>query len=239
MSRYRGYALCPECKGARLRKEALYVQVGEKNLAEVVRMNIAEAHGVLQPPGTHSGRDRHCRQDPDRDPSASQVPGRCGSGVPDARPPVGHPFGRRGAAHPACHVPRLAPGRGLLCARRTVHRSAYPRYRSADPHPGRAARHRQHHHSGGARSGSDARRRPHRGSRARRRRARRPDRVRRAARPPHCCRQRLAHRALSARRSAGFGAPLAPRRQSAPPAAILRRPHAQSEEHRCGRSRWA
>ena len=43
MSRYRGYALCPECKGARLRKEALYVRVGGKNLAEVVRMNIAEA----------------------------------------------------------------------------------------------------------------------------------------------------------------------------------------------------
>ncbi|PWU05759.1 MAG: excinuclease ABC subunit A [Terriglobia bacterium] len=43
MSRYRGYALCPECKGARLRKQALYVRVGGKNLAEVVRLNIAEA----------------------------------------------------------------------------------------------------------------------------------------------------------------------------------------------------
>jgi excinuclease ABC subunit A len=43
MSRYRGYALCPECKGARLRKEALYVRVGGKNLAEAARMNIAEA----------------------------------------------------------------------------------------------------------------------------------------------------------------------------------------------------
>ena len=43
MSRYRGYALCPECRGARLRKEALYVRVGGKNLAEVVRFNIAEA----------------------------------------------------------------------------------------------------------------------------------------------------------------------------------------------------
>jgi excinuclease ABC subunit A len=43
LSRYRGYATCPECNGARLRKEALYVRVGGKNLAEVVRMNIAEA----------------------------------------------------------------------------------------------------------------------------------------------------------------------------------------------------
>ena len=43
LSRYRGYALCPECKGARLRKEALYVRVGGRNLAEVVCLNIAEA----------------------------------------------------------------------------------------------------------------------------------------------------------------------------------------------------
>jgi len=44
LSRYRGYAQCPDCKGARLRKEALYVRVGGKNLAEVVTLNIAEAH---------------------------------------------------------------------------------------------------------------------------------------------------------------------------------------------------
>ena len=43
LSRYRGYTLCPDCGGARLREEALYVRVGGKNLAEVVRMNIAEA----------------------------------------------------------------------------------------------------------------------------------------------------------------------------------------------------
>src|SRR5207237_2674815 len=43
LSRYRGYARCPECNGARLRKEALYVRVSGKNMADVVRMNIAEA----------------------------------------------------------------------------------------------------------------------------------------------------------------------------------------------------
>ncbi len=48
MSRYRGYALCPECKGARLRKEALYVRVGGKNLAEVVKLNIAEAQQFFE-----------------------------------------------------------------------------------------------------------------------------------------------------------------------------------------------
>jgi excinuclease ABC subunit A len=48
LSRYRGYALCPDCKGARLRKEALYVRVNGKNLADVVRMNIAEAGEFFQ-----------------------------------------------------------------------------------------------------------------------------------------------------------------------------------------------
>jgi len=47
LSRYRGYARCPECNGARLRKEALYVRVGGKNLAAVVRMNIAEAQAFF------------------------------------------------------------------------------------------------------------------------------------------------------------------------------------------------
>ena len=47
LSRYRGYARCPDCGGARLRKEALYVRVGEKNLGEVVKLNIAEAQAFF------------------------------------------------------------------------------------------------------------------------------------------------------------------------------------------------
>jgi excinuclease ABC subunit A len=43
LSRYRGYALCPDCRGARLRKDALYVRVGGQNLGELVKMNIEEA----------------------------------------------------------------------------------------------------------------------------------------------------------------------------------------------------
>ncbi|HTT65766.1 MAG TPA: excinuclease ABC subunit UvrA [Bryobacteraceae bacterium] len=43
LSRYRGYALCPDCRGARLRKEALYIRVNGRNIHDVVRMNIGEA----------------------------------------------------------------------------------------------------------------------------------------------------------------------------------------------------
>jgi len=47
LSRYRGYAQCPDCKGARLRKEALYVRVGGCSVADVSRMNIAEARAFF------------------------------------------------------------------------------------------------------------------------------------------------------------------------------------------------
>jgi excinuclease ABC subunit A len=43
LSRYRGYAECPDCRGSRLRPEALYVRVGEKTIADLVKMNTAEA----------------------------------------------------------------------------------------------------------------------------------------------------------------------------------------------------
>ena len=41
-SRYMGKTTCPECHGSRLRKEALYVKVGGKSIAEIVQMTIGE-----------------------------------------------------------------------------------------------------------------------------------------------------------------------------------------------------
>ncbi|HUQ93321.1 MAG TPA: excinuclease ABC subunit UvrA [Bryobacteraceae bacterium] len=43
LSRYRGYATCPECRGSRLRKEALRVRVGDSSLPAVCTMNIEQA----------------------------------------------------------------------------------------------------------------------------------------------------------------------------------------------------
>lgn len=42
-ARYRGKTTCPACKGARLKPEALYVQVGGRNIAQLVSLPIAEA----------------------------------------------------------------------------------------------------------------------------------------------------------------------------------------------------
>ena len=41
-ARYMGKTLCPECHGARLKKEALNVRVGGKNIAEIVAMTVGE-----------------------------------------------------------------------------------------------------------------------------------------------------------------------------------------------------
>jgi excinuclease ABC subunit A len=42
LSRYRGRTLCPECKGYRLRKEALFVKIGDKNIGELCEMPVIE-----------------------------------------------------------------------------------------------------------------------------------------------------------------------------------------------------
>jgi len=41
LSRYRGKTVCPECNGARLRKDANYVKVGGKSISEVVLMPVS------------------------------------------------------------------------------------------------------------------------------------------------------------------------------------------------------
>jgi len=44
LSRYRGYAECPDCKGSRLRPEALNVRICGRTIADIVRLNIAQAY---------------------------------------------------------------------------------------------------------------------------------------------------------------------------------------------------
>jgi len=42
LSRYRGRTICSECKGYRLRKEALYIKVGENHIGELCEMPVKE-----------------------------------------------------------------------------------------------------------------------------------------------------------------------------------------------------
>ena len=44
LSRYRGRTTCPECSGYRLRKEALYVQIADKNIGELCEMPVTDLY---------------------------------------------------------------------------------------------------------------------------------------------------------------------------------------------------
>ena len=43
LSRYRGYATCTECGGARLRAEARHVRIAGKNICEVCSLTVEQA----------------------------------------------------------------------------------------------------------------------------------------------------------------------------------------------------
>ncbi|HEX7357633.1 MAG TPA: excinuclease ABC subunit UvrA [Ignavibacteriaceae bacterium] len=43
LSRYRGYTICPACKGSRLRREALQVKIAGKSIHEIVQMPIEQS----------------------------------------------------------------------------------------------------------------------------------------------------------------------------------------------------
>ena len=47
LSKYRGYALCPDCRGQRLRAEARAVLIDNKNICEVAALTISAAHSFF------------------------------------------------------------------------------------------------------------------------------------------------------------------------------------------------
>ncbi len=48
LNKYRAYTTCSLCNGSRLRKEALYVKINNKNIHDVVKMKISEAYDFFQ-----------------------------------------------------------------------------------------------------------------------------------------------------------------------------------------------
>lgn len=48
LSRYRGYSVCPDCNGYRLRPEALYVQVGNSNIGQVCELTTVDALAYVE-----------------------------------------------------------------------------------------------------------------------------------------------------------------------------------------------
>ncbi len=48
LARYRGYTLCPDCEGGRLRSEALNVRIADKTIRDVTAMSLEDARAFFQ-----------------------------------------------------------------------------------------------------------------------------------------------------------------------------------------------
>ncbi len=135
LSRYRGYAECPDCRGARVRKEALYVRVAGKSIHDVVRMNIAEALGFFESlalaPEEAAIADKILVEIRQRLKFLNDV----GLDYLTLDRLSSTLSGGGGPAHSACHVPGLAAGGRMLRAGRAVHRIAYAGHAAADQDP--------------------------------------------------------------------------------------------------------
>jgi excinuclease ABC subunit A len=127
LERYMAKAPCKACLGARIRKEARHVYIGDIGLHALVEKSIKDALDFIR------GRAR----------------------VPDARSIRGHAVGRRGAAHPAREPDRLCARGRAVRARRAQHRPAPARQPEAARHAQTPARPGQHGARGRARRGDD------------------------------------------------------------------------------------
>ena len=116
LSRYRGYLACPDCGGARLRREARNVRVGGRTVDEVSALTVDAAQqffAELQLSEKESAvADKVLREIR----KTALVPERCRPGLPVTRSTVVNAFGRRVAAHQPRDVARLGAGRHALRA---------------------------------------------------------------------------------------------------------------------------
>ncbi len=61
LARYRRYVTCDDCQGTRLRPQGLNFRVAGRNIAEINRMSVADAHGYFRSLALDSGRDQVAR----------------------------------------------------------------------------------------------------------------------------------------------------------------------------------
>ena len=230
LSRYRGYLTCPDCGGARLRREARDVKVGGRTIDQVSSDTVREAQQFLDALQLTEKEAGDRRQGAEGNSEAAEVSQRRRAGLPDARSAVVDAVGRRVAAHQSGDVARLVAGRHAVRARRAVDRPALARQPAAHQHPSAAARSGKHRARRRARRRHDSRRRHDHRSRPRRRRAGRPRGVRGIARES-AAGPAIADGEVPARRSGDSGAVDAAARER-PEAPAARRDRAQPEERR-------
>ena len=110
LSKYRGYAECPECRGQRLRAEARAVRINGLNICQAAALTIAKAKDFF------AGLKLTPMQEEIAGPILEEVQqrlgfsGRGGAGVSDAGPAGFDAVGRRGAADSTGDFAGIAAG---------------------------------------------------------------------------------------------------------------------------------
>ena len=181
LSRYRGYLTCPDCGGARLRREARDVRVAGRTIDRVSALTVREAHAFFGTPRDDRQGSGNRREGDEGNSPPAVVSERRRARLPHAGSPLVHAVGRGSAADQPGDVARFGAGRDVIRARRAVHRAPLARQPAADRDPSSASRPGQHGHRRRARRRHDQGRRPHRRSGPRGRRTGRARRVLRNA----------------------------------------------------------
>ncbi len=132
LSRYRGYATCPDCRGTRLRPEARAVKIAGRPITEVCQMTVKEARpffaGLQLSPAETEIAEKVVEEIQQRLRFLDEV----GLDYLTLDRLTSTPFRRRSAAHSARHLAGIASGGRALRARRAFDRPAPARYGPAD-----------------------------------------------------------------------------------------------------------
>ena len=131
MSRYRAYTQCPACRGARLRPEALWVRLGDLNIAQVSSMNIRRAQQFFDTLELRTRKSAIADNVLDEMTPAHAFPERCRPRVFNVnRLSLKGGLRQAGTTIQRCDCPRittrrcdLCPGRSLLSVHRTTPRA--------------------------------------------------------------------------------------------------------------------
>ena len=159
LSRYRGYALCPECHGARLRAEARAVRVSGKSITEVCAMTVAQARQFMD------SLELSVEQAAIADKILEEIRQRLlfldevGLDYLSLDRLASTLSGGEAQRIQLATSLGLASGRRAVRAGRTFDRPASARHAPPDRHPEKFARSGKHDSGGRARSGHDCRRR--------------------------------------------------------------------------------
>ena len=131
LSRYRGYARCPECGGTRLRPEARAVRIGGKSITETCAMTVSDARRFLDSLALEPQQAAIADKILEEVQTAVALSRRGGARLPYARPIDLDALRRRGAKDSASHLAWLPLGRRALRAGRAFHRPASARHAPA------------------------------------------------------------------------------------------------------------